>query len=146
MDVVDKATRSKIMSKIKGKNTRPEMIVRKFLHANGYRFRLHRKDLPGNPDIVLPKLRVCIFVHGCFWHLHKNCKFSTLPKTRPEYWLEKLTKNTERDSKNESRLQQAGWTVLTIWECDLDKGSLVLDSLLTVLNSIKRASRSDSIS
>ncbi|WP_092472977.1 very short patch repair endonuclease [Pseudomonas sp. NFACC24-1] len=136
MDVVDKATRSRMMSTIKGKNTYPEMIVRKFLHANGYRFRLHRKDLPGNPDIVMPKLRTCIFVHGCFWHRHPNCTFATTPKTRTEFWQQKFAKNVERDLKNLCQLRSQGWSVLVIWECDLKLGSAVLVSLLTELKTI----------
>lgn len=138
MDVVDSATRSKMMSNIKGKNTRPEIVVRKFLHANGYRFRIHRKDLPGNPDIVLPKLRTCIFVHGCFWHRHTNCKFATTPMSRREFWQDKFSKNVERDSRNISKLQSDGWSVLVIWECDLKLGDSVLVSLLEKLKIADR--------
>jgi DNA mismatch endonuclease (patch repair protein) len=137
MDVVDKTTRSRMMSKIKGKNTRPEMIVRKFLHANGFRFRLHRKDLPGNPDIVLPKLKTCIFVHGCFWHRHSMCKFATTPKTRTEFWTNKLEKNVDRDSKNKLALEKEGWNVLIIWECDLKTGDAILPALIQRLQLIR---------
>lgn len=142
MDIVDQATRSKMMGKIKAKNTRPEIIVRKYLHANGYRFRLHRKDLPGNPDIVLSNLKTCIFVHGCFWHRHPNCKYATIPKTRPEFWQEKFENNVKRDLKGISRLQIEGWTVLIIWECELKFDDSVLSNTLNQLRSIHaRSSR-----
>lgn len=136
MDVVDEATRSKMMGNIKAKNTQPEIIVRKYLHANGYRFRLHRKDLPGNPDIVLPKLKTCIFVHGCFWHRHTNCKFSTIPKSRTEFWQDKFSKTVERDLRHISQLQSEGWSVLIIWECELKLGNSVLQSMVQKLKSI----------
>ncbi|WXF86266.1 DNA mismatch endonuclease Vsr [Pseudomonas syringae pv. atrofaciens] len=119
MDIVDSATRSRMMSGIRGKNTRPELLVRKFLHAHGFRFRLHRKDLPGNPDIVLPKLKTCIFVHGCFWHRHPGCRYATMPKTRPEFWTEKFSKNVARDAKSILALRQLGWRTIIIWECQL---------------------------
>ncbi|WP_439849746.1 very short patch repair endonuclease [Pseudomonas syringae] len=119
MDIVDSATRSRMMSGIRGKNTRPELLVRKFLHAHGFRFRLHRKDLPGNPDIVLPKLKTCIFVHGCFWHRHPGCRYATMPKTRPEFWAEKFSKNVARDAKSILALRQLGWRTIIIWECQL---------------------------
>ncbi|PBK47460.1 very short patch repair endonuclease [Pseudomonas syringae pv. actinidiae] len=119
MDIVDSATRSRMMSGIRGKNTRPELLVRKFLHAHGFRFRLHRKDLPGNPDIVLPKLKTCIFVHGCFWHRHPGCRYATMPTTRPEFWTEKFSKNVARDAKSILALRQLGWRTIIIWECKL---------------------------
>ncbi|WP_134674714.1 DNA mismatch endonuclease Vsr, partial [Pseudomonas viridiflava] len=142
MDIVDKVTRSRMMSNIRGKNTRPELVVRKFLHANGYRFRLHRKDLPGNPDIVIPKLRVCIFVHGCFWHRHEGCKYSTTPKTRIDFWNEKFKKNVDRDCKAQAELKKLGWTVITIWECQTkEEGSLLslIESLKAVDKKTKQA-------
>lgn len=104
------------MAGIKGKNTRPEIAVRKALHAAGYRFRLHRKDLPGKPDIVLPKYRTVIFVHGCFWHGHM-CKNFKWPKTRPEFWREKIEGNIERDKRAVAELEQLGWNMIVIWEC-----------------------------
>ncbi|WP_455914519.1 very short patch repair endonuclease [Pseudomonas syringae] len=133
MDVVDPATRSRMMSGIRSKNTQPEMIVRKFLHSQGYRFRIHRKDLPGSPDIVLPRFQTCIFVHGCFWHRHPNCRYATTPKSRPEFWLEKLTKNAERDLRAVERLILLGWTVVTIWECELKTPGPALEALLQLL-------------
>ena len=106
-----------MMAGIKGKNTKPEMLVRKALFATGYRFRLHRKDLPGNPDIVLPGRKVAIFVHGCFWHAHQGCKLAKLPSTRPEFWREKLGRNVARDAAAVSTLRLQGWRVLLVWEC-----------------------------
>ncbi|MBZ9784276.1 DNA mismatch endonuclease Vsr [Pseudomonas sp. REP124] len=117
MDVVDQATRSRMMSGIKSKNTTPEIIVRKFLHAHGYRFRLHRADLPGKPDIVLPRQRTCIFVNGCFWHRHAGCKYTYTPKSRLDFWLPKFAKNIERDRINQQALQALGWRTVVIWEC-----------------------------
>ncbi|WP_438810767.1 very short patch repair endonuclease [Sphingobium chlorophenolicum] len=110
--------RSALMAKIGQKNTKPETIVRKLLHAMGRRFRLHRRDLPGTPDIVLPGRKKVIFVHGCFWHRHPGCSKATTPKTRQEFWLDKFERNVERDRQKEEELQSAGWDVLTIWECE----------------------------
>ena len=115
-DVVDPATRSRMMSGIRGKDTRPEVLVRKALHARGFRFRLHVKDLPGKPDIVLPKFRAVIFVHGCFWHGH-DCRYFKVPQTRTGFWLDKIGKNQERDRRQVEKLVQQGWRVLVIWEC-----------------------------
>lgn len=106
------------MSGIRSKNTGPEVSVRKLLHGLGYRFRLHRKDLPGKPDIVLPRHRLAIFVHGCFWHQHGGCRLASMPKTRQDYWLPKLAGNIARDAGASQKLQQQGWTVATIWECE----------------------------
>lgn len=116
-DVVSPAARSAMMAGIKGKNTKPEMLVRKALFAAGYRFRLHRKDLPGNPDVVLPGRKVAIFVHGCFWHAHQGCKLAKLPATRPEFWRDKLGRNVARDAAAVSALRLQGWRVLVVWEC-----------------------------
>lgn len=124
VDVVDKATRSRMMSGIKGKNTRPEMMVRRYLHGRGFRYRLHVKGLPGTPDLVLPKYRAVIFVHGCFWHQHQGCRYATIPKTRKEFWLEKLAANRCRDLANETKLGALGWRVLTIWECEVCEAGL----------------------
>lgn len=118
-DVHSKAVRSYNMSKIKGKNTKPELIVRKYLHANGFRYRLHDKKLPGTPDIVLPKYKTVIQVHGCFWHGHKNCKYFILPKTRTEWWTEKINRTKERDKKNKIELLNLGLNILSIYECQL---------------------------
>lgn len=114
--------RSKIMAQIGSKNTKPEIIVRKWLHRRGFRFRLHRADLPGKPDIVLPKFKTIIFIHGCFWHQHLNCKKSTLPKNNSTYWEEKFKRNLKNDSKAISQLQESGWQVIIIWECEVLNG------------------------
>ena len=116
-DVVDAATRSRMMAGIRGKNTRPELFLRKNLHAMGFRYRLGGKGLPGKPDIVFPKLRVVIFVHGCFWHMHE-CKYFKLPTTNSQFWLEKLEGNVQRDRRVVDELRSKGWTVLTVWECE----------------------------
>lgn len=135
-DVHDKQTRSYNMSQIKGKNTKPELLVRKFLFANGYRYKLHDKELPGKPDIVLPKLRTAIFVHGCFWHGHENCRFYVVPKTRTQFWLNKIEGNKQRDNENILRLVKKGWNVLSIFECELRgaKQEQTLNNILTLLN------------
>lgn len=118
-DVHDKATRSFNMSRIKGKNTKPEMLVRRFLHANGFRYKLHDKALPGKPDIVLPKYRTVIFVHGCFWHGHEGCSNFVIPKTRTEWWLQKIRRNILNDQFAFETIKQNNWKILIIWECEL---------------------------
>lgn len=125
------------MSRIKGKNTKPEMLVRRFLHANGLRYRLHVKDLPGKPDIVLPKYKTIINVHGCFWHGHNNCKYYILPKTRTDWWTAKIERNKKKDIENSLALQIDKWKIIDIWECDLkkDKIDLTLQRLLQTLES-----------
>lgn len=105
------------MSGIGGKNTKPELLVRKALFAAGFRFRLHRKDLPGRPDVVLPGRRVVVFVHGCFWHAHQGCRYAKIPSTRREFWEAKLAANVERDRRTREALLSAGWRVLVVWEC-----------------------------
>ncbi len=112
------------MAKIKGKDTKPEKIIRSLLHKMGYRFRLHRRDLPGNPDIVLPKYKKVIFVHGCFWHGHKGCPRSEKPSSNKNFWNEKLTKNIERDKQNQRKLNELGWVSLVIWQCQIKKGNI----------------------
>lgn len=107
------------MSGIRGSNTKPELIVRKALFAAGYRYRLHRGDLPGKPDVVMPGRKVAIFVHGCFWHHHQGCRFAKLPATRPDFWAEKLQANVARDARCEAALQEMSWRVLLVWECFL---------------------------
>lgn len=116
-DVHTKKQRSYNMSRIRSKNTKPEMIVRSWLHKQGYRFRLHDKTLPGKPDIVLKKYKTVIFVHGCFWHGHKNCKYYVVPKTRTQWWLDKINGNVARDKNAERELRKLGWKVISIWEC-----------------------------
>ncbi|MBA4408897.1 MAG: very short patch repair endonuclease [Odoribacter sp.] len=132
-DVHDSATRSYNMSRIKGKNTKPEMLVRKFLFANGFRYRLNVKDLPGKPDIVLPKYKTVIFINGCFWHGHKGCRYFVLPKTRAEWWLQKITDTQIRDHLDEHELENLGWKVIVVWECQLKKTNLsaTLSSLIS---------------
>lgn len=107
------------MRSVKQKNTKPEMAVRRLLHAMGFRFRLHRRDLPGTPDVVLPRYRAAIQVHGCFWHQHPGCRHATKPRSRPDYWLPKLARNIERDAESSARLEVMGWRVLVLWECEL---------------------------
>lgn len=118
-DVHDVETRSYNMSRIKATNTIPEMIVRKFLHAKGFRYLLHNKKLPGKPDLTLPKYRTVIFINGCFWHGHENCKYFVVPKTRTEWWLKKIERNKQLDSENLQVLHATGWKVLTVFECEL---------------------------
>lgn len=125
------------MSRIRSKDTKPEMLVRKFLFSKGYRFRLHVKNLAGKPDIVLPKYRTVIFIHGCFWHGHEQCKYFVVPKTRTEWWLNKISKNTSNDLTAEQALSSEGWKVITIWECEL-KTTIrpqTYDKLLTILKA-----------
>lgn len=126
MDRLTPRQRSEVMSKVKGRNTVPEIRVRRALHAMGYRFRLHRSDLPGKPDISLPRHRVCIFVHGCFWHRHPGCPRATTPETNSEFWAKKLSSNVERDQRSAMALAQTGWRVCVIWECET-KDALGLD-------------------
>jgi DNA mismatch endonuclease (patch repair protein) len=135
-DVHSKEIRSYNMSRIKGKNTKPEMLVRKFLHANGYRYKLHDKSLPGKPDIVLPKYKTVIFVHGCFWHGHSNCKYYVVPKTRTDWWLNKISGNIANDAKAIKALKKDGWKIITIWECNLKlaKVEKTLNALLKKLS------------
>lgn len=117
VDVVDKQTRSRMMAGIRGKHTKPEIRLRKALHAMGFRFRLHDKRLPGRPDIVLPKWKVAIEVHGCFWHRHEGCRYARTPATRQEFWAEKFDTNVARDRRNFEKLQEAGWRTVVVWEC-----------------------------
>jgi len=121
MDVHDKKTRSYNMSRIKGKNTKPEMLVRKFLFANGYRYRLNVKTLPGKPDIVLPKYKTVLFINGCFWHGHEGCRYFVIPKTRTEWWLTKISDTQKRDCEAENQLNELEWKVITVWTCKLKK-------------------------
>ncbi len=136
-DVHSKEVRSYNMSRIKGKNTKPEMLVRNFLHSYGFRYRLHVKDLPGKPDIVLPKYKTVIFVHGCFWHGHEGCKYYVVPKTKTEWWLNKINGNIDNDEKALSSLQNMGWKIITIWSCQLKPTVMgkYLEQLLKELNT-----------
>ncbi|MFA4852597.1 MAG: very short patch repair endonuclease [Bacteroidales bacterium] len=139
-DVHDKKTRSYNMSQIKGKNTKPEMLVRKFLFANGFRYKLHDKKLPGKPDLVFPKLRTVIFIHGCYWHGHENCKYFILPKTRSVWWLKKIQSNKQRDMDNFLKIRNKNWKVITIFECELKPKvkEKTLKKILNRLNKIKQ--------
>ncbi len=119
MDVHDKQTRSYNMSQIKSKNTKPEETVRKYLFAHGFRYRKNDKRLPGTPDIVLPKYKTVIFINGCFWHGHNQCKYFVIPKSNTEFWVNKINRNIERDTLNIGKLKSLGWNVITIWECEL---------------------------
>ena len=124
-DIVDRAKRSEMMSRIRGRDTKPELIVRRIAHRLGYRFRLHRRDLPGSPDLVFPRHRAVIMVHGCFWHRHPGCKYAAMPKTRVQFWENKFDQNVVRDRRNQSALRDLGWRVLVIWECETkDRGAL----------------------
>jgi len=124
MDVHEPEVRSYNMRQIKGKNTKPEMVVRKFLFSKGFRYRLHVKNLPGKPDIVLPKYKTVIFVHGCFWHGHEGCKYFVVPKTRTEWWLTKINTNQRNDEKSKTLLKKAGWKIIIIWECELKPSTI----------------------
>jgi len=118
VDIVSPEHRSRMMSGIRGKNTKPELVVRKELFRRGFRYQLHRKDLPGKPDLVFPKYNAVIFVNGCFWHGH-DCKLFKWPKSNPEFWREKINSNKERDARNTTQLRDGGWRVITVWECIL---------------------------
>ncbi len=129
MDTVEPEKRSWIMSRVRSKDTSPELFVRSVLHRAGFRFRLHRRDLPGNPDLVLPKHRSVVFVHGCFWHKH-DCKAFRWPKSNVEFWRNKIERNVERDRQSKKKLRGMGWRVHTIWACDLESGTAELIALL----------------
>jgi DNA mismatch endonuclease (patch repair protein) len=139
VDVVDQKTRSRMMAGIRGKNTRPEIFVRQFLHGQGLRFRLHARNLPGCPDIVLPKWRVAIFVHGCFWHRHERCRFNTIPVNNAERWQRKFDENVARDRRNALALVSAGWAVIILWECGLREAAAGKRGLLWLLDRIQDA-------
>lgn len=141
-DVHSKETRSYNMSQVKSKNTKPELLVRKFLHSHGLRYRLHVKDLPGKPDIVLPKYKTVILIHGCFWHGHENCKKASIPETRKDWWEEKIGKNSANDNKAENALLQSGWRVIKIWECELKK-TVLENTLNQLINNFKSSLISD---
>jgi len=134
MDTVSKEVRSRNMSAIRSKNTNPETVVRSLLFALGYRYRLHKKDLPGKPDIILKKHNTVIFVHGCFWHQQKECKRANIPKSNKKYWIPKLERNVERDKINKRELNRLGWNVITIWECETKDSGKITAELKKKLN------------
>lgn len=135
-DVVTPAKRSEMMAGIGSKNTKPEIAVRKILHAAGFRYRLHRRDLPGKPDVVLPKFKTVIFVNGCYWHGHEDCDLFRPPKTRTDFWMGKISGNKERDRRKTDELIKLGWNVIVIWECALKgKGRLDIACLSELLKS-----------
>jgi DNA mismatch endonuclease, patch repair protein len=134
-DIVSRSKRKEMMSSVKQRHTKPEIAVRKLLHRLGYRFRLHSKKLPGTPDIVLPKYKAVIFVHGCFWHQHEGCRKSRRPTSNVEFWNEKLDKNIERDERKESELKNAGWKVLTVWDCEIKDENLLIEKIKKFLHT-----------
>lgn len=133
MDIVTKEVRSRMMARIRGGNTIPEMKVRKFLHRNGFRYRLHPCDLPGRPDVVLTRYRLCIFIHGCFWHRHLGCRYATTPSSREDFWRSKFEQNVRRDIRNRSELLQQGWRVFELWECGIRKPEAEMEWLLAAV-------------
>jgi DNA mismatch endonuclease (patch repair protein) len=133
-DRISRQHRSWNMSRIRDRDSKPEKVVRSTLHRLGYRFRLHRADLPGKPDIVLPKYRTVVFVHGCFWHRHPDCRFAYTPKSRVDFWNAKFTRNVERDLEVQEELHKLGWKIVIIWECQTKS----IDNHLEVLESIRR--------
>ncbi|KAB2914402.1 MAG: DNA mismatch endonuclease Vsr [Bacteroidetes bacterium] len=135
-DVHTPEQRSYNMSRVRSKDTKPELLVRKFLFSHGFRYKLHDKKLPGKPDIVLPKYKTVIFINGCFWHGHKGCKRSVLPKTRTEWWLAKIARNKELDKINSIQLQKIGWRIFTIFECELNQ-TVQENTLETLLSNVK---------
>lgn len=136
VDFLSPAERSERMSRIRSTNTSPEVALRRELHALGFRFRLHRKDLPGKPDIVLPKYRTAIFVHGCFWHRHGGCKIANTPKSNTGFWQEKFDRNVARDAKSEELLKAQGWAVIVVWECELGSRQKAVDAASKVANEV----------
>ncbi|MGB4594456.1 MAG: very short patch repair endonuclease [Anaerolineaceae bacterium] len=140
-DIKSSVDRSYNMSRIRGDNTKPELTVRKYLFKNGFRYRLHVRNLPGVPDIVLPKLKTIIFVNGCFWHAHEGCKYFVWPKNNADFWKDKISGNVQRDKRNYESLEAMGWRVIVVWECQIkrksDRESALLSLFETLLNSQK---------
>lgn len=132
-DIVSRSKRKEMMSSVKQRHTKPEIAVRKILHRHGFRFRLHNKKLPGTPDIVLPKHKAVIFVHGCFWHQHEGCRKSRRPTSNVEFWNEKLDRNIVRDNQKESELKNSGWKVLTLWDCEIKNEDSLIEKVKNFL-------------
>ncbi len=128
-DIVDSKRRSELMAGIRSRNTTPELVVRRIAHRMGLRFRLHRTDLPGSPDLVFPKHQLAVFVHGCFWHRHEGCRYASTPKSRAAFWMEKFAANVARDVRQEAALRACGWRVLIIWQCETKNRALVVHKL-----------------
>jgi len=133
-DLFSKEKRREIMQAIKGRDSKPEIKVRKVVHSLGFRFRLHRKDLPGTPDLVFPSRKLCIFIHGCFWHRHLGCARTSTPKTNKDFWLAKFHKNVIRDAQVKRQLEMKGWSVVIIWECETKNIDMLTEKLLHVLS------------
>lgn len=136
-DVLTAEQRHRCMSRVRSKNTKPEITVRQFLFSHGFRFRINRKDLPGKPDIVLPKYKTVVFINGCFWHGHDNCKYATIPETNRDFWQTKISRNIERDKQTREKLVADGWNVIDIWQCQLkskDK-EITLNNLISILRN-----------
>lgn len=138
-DIVDSRTRSRMMAGIRGKDTKPELQLRRALHAAPLRYRLHAKGLPGRPDIVFPRYRAALFVHGCFWHRHEGCRYATTPATRTEFWTEKFKANVDRDRRNQLELAEAGWCVGIVWECSIKTREItgIAEEIRTWLRSLE---------
>lgn len=134
MDCYNQATRRKVMQNVHGKDTAPELLVRRMLFRAGFRFRLHDARLPGKPDIILPKYKIVVFVNGCFWHRHPGCKHATMPATNQDYWIKKFQRNVERDADEIRQLESAGWKVFVIWECEIQTQTEFLITQLTAVN------------
>lgn len=136
-DVLTTEQRHRCMSRVRSKNTKPEIMVRQFLFSHGFRYRINRKDLPGKPDIVLPKYKTVVFINGCFWHGHENCKYATIPETNRDFWQTKISRNIERDKQTREKLVADGWNVIDIWQCQLkskDK-QFTLNNLISILRN-----------
>lgn len=142
-DTVTKEQRSLNMSLIRSKETKPEVFARSILHRLGFRFRKHVRQLPGKPDIILPKYKTAIFVHGCFWHQHKGCKRATIPKSNIDYWIPKLKGNVERDKQHRKNLEELGWNVAVIWECETKKADELIEKIKTIFAVIGEKHNAD---
>lgn len=142
-DIMDQKQRSALMARIRGRDTTPELTVRRIAHQMGLRFRLHREDLPGRPDLVFPKHRLAVFVHGCFWHRHEGCRYASTPKTRQAFWAEKFAANVARDARQEAALKERGWRVLIIWQCETGNEAGVMHRLTALINHERNAAKQD---
>lgn len=145
VDFLSPKGRSARMSRIRGKDTKPELALRKVLHRLGFRYRLNVADLPGKPDLVFPRYKTVVFVHGCFWHRHTGCKIATTPKSNTEFWVEKFEKNKERDTQARESLEESGWKVLVAWECELSSMKKALETGKRIGNQIKETGKHESV-